>query len=48
MAGINFKNEEEVQEYLDNLGIEYRYGCFSEKNPDGEFICFDTDFNICI
>ena len=26
-------NTEEVQEYLNNLGIEYRFGCYSEKDP---------------
>ncbi|KAL7639290.1 UNVERIFIED_CONTAM: hypothetical protein RMT77_009779 [Armadillidium vulgare] len=30
---VDFKNEEEVKEYLENIGIEYRFGCFSEKNP---------------
>ena len=31
----NFKSEAEVKEYLDNLGTEYRFGCFSEKKGDG-------------
>lgn len=36
-------NAEEVQEYLNNLGIEYRFGCYSEKDPKacqllGEFM----------
>jgi len=30
----DFKKEEEVKEFLDNIGIEYRFGCFSEKKPD--------------
>ncbi|XP_063696400.1 cytochrome c oxidase assembly factor 7 homolog [Culicoides brevitarsis] len=30
----NLKEEGEVKEYLDNLGTEYRFGCFSEKNPE--------------
>ncbi|KAK6621787.1 hypothetical protein RUM44_001594 [Polyplax serrata] len=30
----NLKSKEELKEFLDNLGIEYRYGCFSEKNPE--------------
>lgn len=37
MAGlVDFKNEEEVKEYLDNLGVEYHYACYKEKQPDGE------------
>jgi len=31
--GVNLKDESEVQEYLDNLGTEYRFGCYGEKNP---------------
>ena len=47
MAGVgqdvDLTSEEEVQEYLNNLAIEYRFGCYSEKNPKacqllGEFI----------
>ncbi|XP_018323562.1 cytochrome c oxidase assembly factor 7 homolog [Agrilus planipennis] len=30
----NFQSEEDVKEYLNNLGIEYRFGCYSEKNPE--------------
>jgi len=30
----NLKSEEEVKEYVKNLGTEYRFGCFSEKNPE--------------
>ncbi|CAM1329165.1 COA7 (predicted) [Pycnogonum litorale] len=33
--GYNFRKEEEVQEFLKNLGIEYRFSCYSEKKPDG-------------
>jgi len=29
----DFKKEEDVKEYIKNLGIEYRFGCFSEKDP---------------
>lgn len=32
----NLKSEEEVKQYLNNLGIEYRFGCYSEKNPEGK------------
>lgn len=28
-----FKSSEELKKFLDNLGIEYRYGCYEEKNP---------------
>ncbi|XP_064477035.1 cytochrome c oxidase assembly factor 7 homolog [Ornithodoros turicata] len=31
----DFKKEEEVKEFLENLGIEYRFECFHEKKPDG-------------
>lgn len=30
------KKEEDVKEFLENLGIEYRFGCFSEKKPDSK------------
>lgn len=36
MAGYNFKDEKEVQEYLKNLHIEYQFGCLSEKKPEGK------------
>lgn len=32
---VNFQDEAEVKQYLDNIGIEYRFGCYSEKKPDG-------------
>ncbi|KAF7244511.1 Cytochrome c oxidase assembly factor 7 [Varanus komodoensis] len=36
MAGlINFEDEEEVKEYLENLGVEYSFQCYKEKDPDG-------------
>lgn len=36
MAGlINFEDENEVKEFLDNLGVEYRYQCYKEKDPEG-------------
>lgn len=31
----NFKNEEDVQDYLKNIGTEYRFSCFKEKNAEG-------------
>lgn len=36
MAAFNLKNSEDVKEYLKNLHIEYKFGCYSEKKPDGE------------
>ncbi|KAG5887070.1 hypothetical protein JTB14_018242 [Gonioctena quinquepunctata] len=30
----NIKSESEVKEYINNLGIEYRFGCYSEKKPE--------------
>lgn len=32
----NFKKEEDVKEYIKNLGIEYRFGCLSEKDPQSK------------
>lgn len=31
----DFKSESEVKDYVNNLGIEYRFGCYSEKKPEG-------------
>ncbi|XP_054275791.1 cytochrome c oxidase assembly factor 7 homolog [Macrosteles quadrilineatus] len=31
---VNFKSEEEAKEYVKNLGIEYRFGCFKEKKTE--------------
>lgn len=31
----DLKSESEVKEYIHNLGIEYRFGCYSEKKPEG-------------
>ncbi|KAL1130440.1 hypothetical protein AAG570_011688 [Ranatra chinensis] len=30
----NLKSEEDVKEYLKNLGTEYRFGCYNEKKPE--------------
>lgn len=30
----DLKNEEDVKEYLHNLHIEYKFGCYSERNPE--------------
>ena len=34
--GVDLSNEQEIEEYLKNLGTEYRFGCYQEKNPKGE------------
>lgn len=31
---VNFQNQDEVKDYLQNIGTEYRFGCYSEKNPE--------------
>ena len=31
--GVDLKNEDDVKDYLERLGIEYRFGCYHEKNP---------------
>ncbi|XP_060101968.1 cytochrome c oxidase assembly factor 7 [Heteronotia binoei] len=36
MAGlVNFEDEEEVKDYLENLGVEFSFQCYKEKDPDG-------------
>ncbi|XP_033103590.1 cytochrome c oxidase assembly factor 7-like [Anneissia japonica] len=35
MNQIDFKNESEVKEYIQNLGTEYSYQCYAEKSPEG-------------
>lgn len=30
------QNETDVKEYLEKLAIEYRFGCYSEKKPEGK------------
>ncbi|XP_038218025.1 cytochrome c oxidase assembly factor 7 homolog [Zerene cesonia] len=30
----DLKKEEEVKEFVENLGVEYRFGCFKEKKPE--------------
>ncbi|KAG8183004.1 hypothetical protein JTE90_017092 [Oedothorax gibbosus] len=32
---MTFKSEEELKEFLENLGTEYRFSCFKEKNSEG-------------
>jgi len=35
---FNLKDEEETKEYIENLGVEYRFGCYHEKKPEGNFL----------
>ena len=37
-VGVDLKKESEVREYLDNLGTEYRFGCYSQNDAKGIFI----------
>lgn len=45
-----WKEKGELKKYIQNLGIEYRYGCYEEKNPQvchllGDFLLsIDEDF----
>lgn len=37
MAGlINFEDENEVKQFLDNLGVEYSFQCYKENDPEGK------------
>lgn len=52
MAGlINFEDENEVKQFLDNLGLEYSYQCHKEKDPEGKnsLLCWNTnpDLFVC-
>jgi cytochrome c oxidase assembly factor 7 len=31
---FDLKDESQVKEFIDNLGIEYRFGCYKEKKPE--------------
>lgn len=36
MAGlINFEDENEVKQFLDNVGVEYSFQCHKDKDPEG-------------
>jgi len=30
----NLKDEEDTKKYIENLGVEYRFGCYHEKKPE--------------
>ena len=32
---VDLKDEDEVKDYLERLGVEYRFGCYYEKNGKG-------------
>ncbi|XP_053670726.1 cytochrome c oxidase assembly factor 7 homolog [Anopheles nili] len=34
MSSFDLKDESEVKEYIEKLGVEYRFGCYSEKKPE--------------
>lgn len=38
----DLNDPEQVKQYLEDLGTEYRFGCYSEKDPQGNlpFILF--------
>jgi len=39
---FDMKKEEDVKEFINKLGIEYRFGCYSEKKADGNlFYCIN-------
>lgn len=33
----DFEKEEDAKLYVKNLGIEYRFGCYREKKPEGNW-----------
>ena len=35
MDSYDLKDEEQAKEYLENIGVEYRFQCYHEKNPEG-------------
>lgn len=45
---FDLKDESEVKDYIEKLGVEYRFGCYSEKNPEGKTIlpCPEGDFHV--
>lgn len=44
----DLKSESEVKEYVEKLGIEYRFGCYSEKKPEGEKILSNRVLHVII
>ncbi|XP_076293987.1 uncharacterized protein LOC143215601 [Lasioglossum baleicum] len=42
----NLKDPEAVKEYLKNLYIEYKFGCYSEKNPEACHLLGDYEESI--
>lgn len=35
MSAFDLQKESDVKEYLEKLGVEYRFGCYSEKKAEG-------------
>lgn len=44
---VNFQDEDEVKEYVENIGVEYRFGCYSEKKPEGMNDYHAIDIMLC-
>lgn len=41
---FDLKQEGDVKEYVDKLGVEYRFGCYNEKKPEGKMLRCDVVF----
>lgn len=48
MTSYNLKEPEEVKDYLKNLHIEYKFGCYKEKNPEGKDTGIANNSNLLI
>jgi hypothetical protein len=35
---FDLKQETDVKEFVENLGVEYRFGCYHEGKPDGKML----------
>ncbi|XP_006822684.2 cytochrome c oxidase assembly factor 7B-like [Saccoglossus kowalevskii] len=46
MFAVDFKDEEQVKEYMENLHTEYMFSCHHEKNSDGCVLLGDFYTNI--
>lgn len=33
---LDLQKESDVKDYIEKLGIEYRFGCYSEKKSEGK------------
>lgn len=48
MAGFDLQKESDVKDYIEKLGIEYRFGCYSEKKPEGKHFAKCLKFSTLI